>query len=124
MALADITLADGQGTPVSHVFSYIATNGNRVIRSDLSAGPETPLLLTIAHSVTTIKGAKGSSHLFRIDRTILDADGVTPLTANARIMIDCPYAIMSDALADDFAAFLRNWSTALTMRLHLKNSVG
>lgn len=124
MALADITLNDGQGTPVAHVFTYISTVNNRTIRSDMAAGPETPLLLTFAHSVTKIKGENAQSHLFRIDKTILDVDGVTPLTANIRVMCDVPDRILSDALADDLAAFARNWLTSANVRAFLRKSVG
>jgi len=124
MALADITLNDGQGTPVAHVFTYISTSGNRTIRSDMSADPETPLLLTFAHSPTTIGGKAGKSHLIRFDRTELDADGVTPLKANVRIVLEVPSAILSDALVDDFMAYVRNWATQANGRTFARDSVG
>lgn len=124
MALADIIINDGQGTPVAHTFTYVQTSGNRIIRSDMSATPEAPLQLTMAHSDTTVSGAKAKSHLFRIDKTVLDGDGVTPYKANARFCVDVPNAIHSDALADDFAAFLRNWATSANVRAFLRGSVG
>lgn len=124
MALNDITLNDGQGTPVAHTFTYIATQGNRVIRADLAAAPETPLQMTIAHSETKINGAPGKSHLQRFDKTVLDADGVTPHKANMRLCADVPNAVLSDALADDLAAFIRNWATSANVRAWLKGSVG
>lgn len=124
MALADITLNDGQGTPVSHTFAYIATSNGRVVRSDMSAGAETPLLLTLAHSQVVRKGVQISSHLWRIDTTVLDADGITPYTGNIRVACDIPDKIRSDALADDFAAYVRNYFSSANMRLLFKNSVG
>lgn len=124
MALADITINDGQGTPVAHTFTYVQTQGNRVIRSDMSAAPEAPLTMTHAHSETSISGAKGKSHLLRIDKTVLDGDGVTPYKGNIRLCADVPNAIYSDALADDFAAFIRNWATSVNVRAWLRGSVG
>lgn len=108
MALADITLADGQAVPVSHVFTYIQTSGNRVIRTDFTAPAEEPLILTMAHQDTKISGFPGKSHLWRMDKSKLDADGVTVHKANFRFMLDLPNAILADALLKDFAAFGRN----------------
>lgn len=124
MALADITLNDGQGTPVAHVFTYIGTKENRTIRSDMAAGPEVPLLLTMAHSQKG-KGTEGTkSHLFRIDKSILDADGVTVHKASIRIVAEIPNAVLSDALADDLAAFARNWASSANVRAFVRDSVG
>jgi len=124
MALADITLNDGQGTPVAHTFSYIATKDNRTIRSDMAANPETPLLLTFAHSQKGA-GTKGiKSHLARIDKSILDADGVTVHKPNVRLVSEVPNAVLSDALADDFAAYIRNWATSANVRAWFRDSVG
>lgn len=124
MALADITLADGQTTPVNHTFTYTGTVNGRVVRSDLSQNPETPLTLTTAHSDYNKSGVKGRSHLQRFDKTILDGDGVTPHVSNIRLMADVDNAVLSDALADDLAAFIRNWATSANVRLWLKGSVG
>lgn len=123
MALADITINDGQTTPVAHVFTYVNTTGTRVIRSDFAASPESPLMLTISHQDTKISGASGKSHLFRIDRTVMDADGVTPYKANVRLVADVPHAVLSDALADDLAAYIRNWATSANLRALLRGSV-
>lgn len=124
MALNDITLADGQVSPVNHVFTYVSTQGNRVIRSELAAPAEEPLLLSFAHSTTKIGGNSGKSHLMRIDSTLLDSDGVTPCVANIRLVADIPDRILSDALADDLAAYVRNWATSANVRAWLKGSVG
>lgn len=124
MALADITLADGQGTPANHVFTYISTQSNRVIRSELAAPPEQPLLLTFAHSETKISGANGKSHLMRIDKTVLDTDGITQYKANIRLAADIPNSILTDGLADDLAAYIRNWATSANVRNWLRGSVG
>lgn len=124
MALADITLADGQGSPVSHVFTFISQNGSKTIRSDLAASAETPLLLTIGHATRKVAGKTLGSHLTRIDKTVLDTDGITTYQANIRLMADVPVPIQSDALADDLAAFIRNWATAANVRAWLKGSVG
>lgn len=124
MALSDITLNDGQGTPASHVFTYVGTVNNRVLRADLSAPAEEPLNLAIAHSEKVQGGIKVRSHLLRFDFTILDADGVTPYAANIRVMADVPVKALSDGLADDMAAFVRNYLSSATTRLWLKGSVG
>lgn len=124
MALADIIIADGQSTPVNHTFAYIGMVNNRVVRADLSQNPETPLTLTTAHSEYNKSGVKGKSHLQRFDKTLMDSDGVTPHVSNIRLMADVDNAVLSDALADDLAAFIRNWATAANVRLWLKGSVG
>lgn len=125
MALADITLNDGQGTPAAHVFTFIRSDTNgRIVRSELAASPETPLIMTQAHTTNKRSGVSVTSHLFRIDKTVMDADGVTPLTANIRLMADTPIGILSDALADDLAAFIRNWASSANVRAWLKGSVG
>lgn len=124
MALADITLNDGQGTPVAHTFTFISATNNRIVRSDLAAAPEAPLTLTIAHSENVRNGSKIRSHLTRFDKTILDGDGVTSYTANIRLMGDVPNPILTDALADDLASYIRNWATNTNVRAWLKGSVG
>lgn len=124
MALANVTLNDGQGTPVAHTFEYTGSGANgRVIRSDMTANPETPLTMTIAHSERVRNGVKEKSHLIRFDKATLDADGVTVHNSNIRIMIDVPNPVQSDALADDFAAFGRNFLTSANTRAVLKGSV-
>lgn len=124
MALADITINDGQGTPVAHTFVYVGSTGNRVLRSDFAAAAETPLIMTHAHQDSKVGGKPSKSHLYRIDKSILDADGVTVHKANIRIMADIPNAVVSDALADDLAAFVRNWASSANVRAWFKNSVG
>ena len=124
MALADIILNDGQGTPVAHTFTYISNVNGRTIRSDMAASAETPLQMTHAHQDGKRSGVVVKSHLFRIDKTVMDADGVTPHTANIRVMCDIPVSISSDSLADDLAAFVRNWITSATFRAFIKGSVG
>lgn len=122
MALADISLADGQGSPVTHVFSFQSAEKGRVIRTDLSKSPELPLDLTIGHQSAKKNGITVDSHLFRIDYAVLDGDNITIYRPNIRICGDVPVAIYSDALADDFAAFLRNWSTSANMRAFMRKS--
>lgn len=124
MALADITLNDGQGTPQAHVFTYVGTVNNRVIRSELAAAPETPKQLIHAHSVSTKGTVKTQSHLLRMDVTVLDSDGITPHTANIRVMCDIPNPILSDALCADLAAYVRNWATAQNVQSWARGSVG
>lgn len=123
MALADVTINDGQGTPVAHTFSFISNVNGRVVRSDLTRSPDVPLLLTMAHSESARSGGKIQSHLWRIDNTILDGDGVTAYVNNIRIMSDIFVPVHSDALADDFAAFGRNWLTSANLRAFLRGSV-
>lgn len=123
MALADVVLADGQGTPVNHTFSYTGTTGNRVIRSDFAAAAEESLTLTHAHSEGKRNGVTVKNHLLRVDCTKLDSDGVNAYQANIRLACDMPNAILSDALADDFAAYIRNWATSANVRAWLKGSV-
>ena len=124
MALADIVLNDGQGTPVAHTFTFVAQASGRVIRSDLSRAPDVPLTLTHGHQTAKKGGANVDSHLLRFDITVLDADGVTPYQANIRLMSDVPVSIYSDSLADDFAAYVRNWATSANVRAWLRKSVG
>lgn len=124
MALSDITLNDGQGTPVAHTFTYTGTVNNRVIRSELAANPEAPLQMTHAHTESKRNGVTTKSHLLRFDITELDSDGVTPYTANIRIMADIPNPILSDALLADMAAYVRNWALAATVQSWGKGSVG
>lgn len=124
MALADITLNDGQGTPVAHTFSYVRGDGQRVVRNDFAANPETPLTLTHGHQDRKMGGVNGKSHLMRIDKGILDGDGVTVHVPNIRVMADIPNPVLSDALADDLAAFVRNWATSANVRAWLRGSVG
>lgn len=124
MALADITLNDGQGTPVAHTFTFITSQNGKVVRSDLSRSPELPLTMTHGHQSTSKKGVTVDSHLLRFDNAVLDADGVTVHIPNMRVMSDVPVAIYSDGLADDFAAFLRNWATSANVRAWLRKSVG
>lgn len=124
MALADITLNDGQGTPVAHTFTYVGMQGTKVIRRDFAAAPEAPLQMTHGHQSATKSGVGIDSHLLRIDKTTLDSDGITPYVANIRLMADIPRSILSDALADDLAAYIRNWASSVNVRAWLKGSVG
>lgn len=126
MALGDITLNDGQVTPVAHTFTFMnMPSPGKVLRADMSASPETPVTLTTGHQSKTTKSAGVvDSHLQRFDITKLDADGVTAYNANARLMSDVPRSIYSDALADDFAAYIRNWATSANVRAWLKGSMG
>lgn len=125
MALADIVLNDGQGTPVAHTFTFVRSEkNNRIVRSDLSASPEVPLELTHAHTEALRAGTKVRSHLLRVDKTVLDSDGITPYATNIRVMADVPNSVLSDALADDLAAYIRNWATSANVRAWLRGSVG
>lgn len=127
MALDDITLTDAQGTPVNHTMTYVSTSGNRVIRSDLSAPLEEPLLFTLAHSDTKIGGEKARSHLARIDKTVLDTDGVTGYKNNLRLMGDFSDKTLSDELLDDLRAMLETWlasDSGQTFRDWARGSVG
>lgn len=124
MAYADITLNDGASTPVAHVYTAINQKNGRVLRSDFAAAAETPWTLTMGHNEQTRAGSKVKSHLIRFDITVLDADGITPRTANARICADVPIAIQSDQLADHFAALVRNYATSANFRAFFKDSVG
>lgn len=124
MAFADITLNDGQGTPVAHTFTVISTKDGRVVRSDLAAPPEEPFLMTMAHNQKTVSGQVQKGHLVRWDKTVLDADGVTPHPNNIRIAADIRNAVCTQALAADFAAMIRNWATAENVYALFKDSVG
>lgn len=124
MALDNVTLADGQGTPVNHVFTYVSSNGGKVIRANLSAEPEVPELLTYAHNESVKGGVKYRSHLWRVDITILDADGITAHTGNIRVMADIPNPVLSDGLVDNMSAFVRNAFTQAFARAWARGSVG
>lgn len=123
MALADITLADGQGTPVNHVFTYTGTVNNRVIRSELTANPETPITLTMAHSESKKGGVTTKSHMARIDFTILDGDGVA-YTPNIRIVTDIPNPVNSTALQDNLKALAKNFLANAVATGWFQGSVG
>jgi hypothetical protein len=124
MALADITLADGQSTPVNHTFTYISSVDNKVVRSWLTASPEEPLILTFGHMVRKFGTYAGKGHLARFDLTKLDADNVTQHTANIRVMADIPDRILSDALAKDMAAYTRNLLTEAFFLAFVRGSNG
>lgn len=125
MALTDITLNDGQATPVAHVFTYMATlANNRILRGEMAAPAEEPLTFSTAHTKRVAKGVTIDSHMLRIDETSLDSDGITPHVSNIRLMADVPRPVLSDALADDFAAYIRNWATSANVRAWLRGSHG
>lgn len=124
MALADITIADGQGTPVNHTFSYVGTvNGNRVVRSELTANPEQPISLTMAHSESKRGGVTTKSHMARFDVTILDTDGSAHV-ANIRVMSDIPNPINSAALQANLLAYGKNFLSHALADDWLMGSVG
>lgn len=125
MALADIVINDGQGTPVAHTFAYVTTDNGRVVRKDMSRTPDLPLILTFGHNSVKRGGVTYDGHLVRIDNTILDADGVTPRYESIRIISEVDPKIYSDTLvADNQAAFTRNLLTSVFWRLFLRGSVG
>lgn len=124
MALADITLADGQSTPVNHVFSFLSAADGKVIRSDLAAPPEEPKILTIGHMVRKFGAYPGKGHLVRFDLSKLDADSVTVHTGNIRVMADIPDRILADAYAKDMAAFTRNILTEAFFLALVRGSSG
>lgn len=124
MALSDISVADGKVSPVTHVFTYIGTTGNKCVRKDMAQAAETPWTLSIAHSTSMKNGKPVASHLTRFDVVLLDADGVTPLSCNIRVMADIPTAVVSDALADDLSALVRNWLSSANARTWVKGSIG
>lgn len=124
MALANITLNDGQGTPVAHTFEFITSQNGKVVRSDLSRTPEVPLIMTHGHMTAAKKGVTVDSHLLRIDDAVLDSDGITVHTPNIRLMADVPRPVYSDGLADNFAAYIRNWATSANVRAWLRGSNG
>lgn len=123
MALADVTLADGQSTPVNHVFAFVSALDGRVVRSELAAPAEEPKILTIGHREAKRSGVTIRSHLVRWDWTLLDTDGITPFTSNIRINVDVPNPILSDALAKNLAAMVRNFVTEANLIAIVKNSV-
>lgn len=123
MALADITLVDSEASPVSHVMKYIATNGGKVVRADLAAAVEAPIIFTIGHQVRKVSGRNLQSHLARLDWTVLDSDGVTPYANNMRVMCDIFDPVLSDALVDNLTASLTSFMTEANMRLLARASV-
>jgi len=124
MALADITLNDGQASPVAHTFTYITTENGRVVRKEMAQSAETPWLHTIAHKKSKINGVNVDSHLERFDFTFLDADGVTPRYINIRVCADVDPLIYTDARAKDAAAFVRNRFAEAVGIAFMKGSVG
>lgn len=122
MALDDITLADGAGTPADHVFEFVSQGNGKVTRADMAADPEEPIHLIIGHQTRKFGSYNGQSHLLRFDWTVLDADGVTPHQANIRVMVDLPDRIRSDTLAKDMAAFVRNALTEARIMALIRGS--
>lgn len=122
MALADVTLNDGQGTPVAHTFALVTITNGKTVRQDMARTPELPLSLTIGHTKTKVKGTQCDSHLIRFDESVLDGDGVTVRYANIRVMIDCDPGIYSDGLADNLAAYVRNCLSSANTRLIMRGS--
>lgn len=109
MALADIVLTDAAASPVNHTFAYTATDGNRVIRKDFSASPETPLTLTIAHNTSKRGSTLVDSHLVRLDKTVLDTDNVTPHAMNMRVCWDVPRVVLAEQDIKDMSAMLADF---------------
>lgn len=125
MALADIVLTDSQATPVDHTFTFIATDAaGRVVRRDLSRTPDLPLTLTIGHKSQKVGGVAVDSHLWRLDDTILDADGVTVRKCNIRVMADIDPQVYSDARMEDYAAMMADAFTEAFMKAWARGSVG
>lgn len=123
MALEDITLVDSEASPVSHVFSYVGTTSGKVLRADMAASPEEPILFTIGHTARQVNGKTLRSHLARLDWTLLDADGVTPFANNLRLMCDVFDPVLSDALVDNMTACVVDFMTEANMRLLSRGSV-
>lgn len=123
MALADITLADSKSTPANHVFAYVGTVNNRVIRKNLSSGVDTPETLTIAHNETTKNGQKIDGHLARIDWILLDTDGTAHLN-NIRVIADVARATYDQADFEDKVTMVRNLITDAFMVSMAAGSVG
>lgn len=126
MALADIVLNDGQGTPVAHTFVYITTDpSGRVIRKDMARTPDLPLMLTIGHNKVKRGTVSYDGHLVRVDDSLLDADNITVRGASVRVIVECDPAIYSDTnVADNLAAYVRNYFSSANMRLIMRGSVG
>lgn len=125
MALADITLIDSQVSPVSHVFAFIGyDSAGRVVRKDHARTPDLPLLLTIGHKPQKVGGISVDSHLWRLDDTIMDADGVTARRANIRVMADIPPSVYSDARMEDYVAMLTCAFTETFGKAWARGSVG
>lgn len=125
MALADITIADGQGTPVNQVFAFVGTDKTgRVVRRNLARTPDLPQTLILGHQTQKQNGVATDAHLWKLDDARMDADGVTVRYAGITLTVRCDPNIYSDAVADDLAAYLRNYFTAANMRLLMKGSVG
>lgn len=124
MALADITLNDSQATPVSHVFSYVGTENGQIIRKNLAKSPETPETLILGHKKVKVNGVEVDSHLWRLNQTKLDADGVTVRRRSIRVIIEEDPMIYSDADAEDLATMLVNGMSETFVKSFMKGSVG
>jgi len=125
MALADIVINDGQGSPVAHTFAYVSSDSaGRVIRKDMSRTPDLPLTLTIGHQKSKVAGVSVDSHLVKVDDSIMDSDGITVRRASIRVIIDCDPNIYTDGEADNLAAYMRNYFSSANCRLLMKGSVG
>lgn len=123
MGLADVVINDGQGTPVAHTFVYVTTENGRVIRKDMARTPDLPLIMEIGHNKVKRSGVVFDGHLWRINDSRMDADGVTVRNASIRVIVECDPQIYSDALSDDLMAWTRNMLTQANGRLLLRGSV-
>lgn len=124
MALADITLADSQATPVNHVFEYVITENGQVIRKNMAAPPDLPELLIFGHRQVKSKGVMVDSHLWKLSQSYLDADGVTTRSMSCRVIWDIDPKIYTDARIEDMAKMTINALTETFVKVFTKGSMG
>lgn len=124
MALADITLVDSQVAPVSHVFSYVTTENGQVVRRNLAMPPDQPETLIMGHKPMKVGGVPVDSHLWRLNQSYLDADGVTVRRMSVRVIWEIDNQIYSDARIEDMAAMCLSGLTETFVKSFTKGSVG
>lgn len=125
MSYAAITLTDSKATPVDHIFDFVVTQNNKVIRRNHSAPMEEPETLTMAHSTLKKGGHDLTSHMVRLDLVALDADGVTPRNAvSIRQVIEIDPRVYTDALLEDAVTMMADYCTEANMKLLVRGASG
>lgn len=124
MALADITLADSQSTPVNHVMAYVGTENGLAVRKNLSASLDTPEQYAIGSRDAKANGVPVKTCLRKLTLGRLDADGVTTRYASIREIIEVDPKIHTDALIEDLVTMFRADGTEARCVSYIKGSVG
>lgn len=101
MALENVVLVDAAAANQTYTMVGGISADGKVIRRNLAISLETPHILTTSHSQQG-KGANVTDrHLSRLDRTVLDADGVTPYIGSLYLVGVAPRRVITSAMMWD-----------------------